>query len=189
MGTPQGTTTGKRAPQPGEMVQGKGIFIGTFDLIDAYGKSLGIKTKWYDAAVELGKPMTFNATADAVANCDVNGRGGLQLDPAHYEAKLFDKLRTEEALGKNVIAPLEVVKTIYELRNQGEYKRRSDGDLPGRLITTAGTGYAYWQWSCTPDRNYPGRVRAVDFPDRDDDWLFRNALRLSGRVCFAELDL
>jgi hypothetical protein len=175
---------------PGEMVPGKGIFIGEFDLADARGKKLGIRTRWYDAAVELGKPMTFNATADAVANCDVNGRGGLRLNPARYEAELFRKLKTSKAMGKNVIAPLEVVQAIYELRNQGEYKRRSDGNLPGQLITTkSGNTTARWQWSCTPDLTDSVGVWVVYFADGHVGWGDRVNLLLSSRVCFAELGL
>jgi hypothetical protein len=127
------------------MVPGKGIFIGEFDLFDTHGRSLGIRSRWYDTAIELGKPKTFNATVKAVAHNNENGRGGLKLDAAGYEAELFAKLKTGEALGKNVIAPLEVVKAIYALRNEGEYKRLSDRDLPGKLITTVGTDYAHWQ--------------------------------------------
>jgi hypothetical protein len=173
--------------QPGEMVTGKGIFIGEFDLFGADGRSLGIRTRWYDAAVELGKPMTFDDTAKAVAAYNDNGRGGLRLDPVRYEAELFEKLRSAEALGKNVIAPLEVVNAIYALRNRGDYKRLSDCDLPGKLLTIAGTDLAHWQWSCKPDG--PDGVRAVDFTDGHDDWGYRVNSRLSGRVCFAELVL
>jgi hypothetical protein len=173
--------------KPGEWVQDKdAVFIGTFDLVDAYGSSLGIKTDWYDAAIELGKPKTFNDTVNAVANSNTKGRGGLRLNPARYEAELFEKLKSGEAIGKHVIAPLDVVNGIYELRNEGEYKRRSEGNLPGKLITTyCGTGDAHWQWSCTPLRNIPDGVRAVDFTDGFVDWLCRDGCRLSGRACFA----
>jgi hypothetical protein len=130
----------------GQLIPGKGIFIGEFDLADARGKSLGIRTRWYGTAIELGNPKTFNKTAKAVAAYNENGRGGLRLDPARYEAELFDKLKTVEAMGKNAIAPLEVVKAIYSLRNKGEFKRLSDLDLPGKLITIAsGTGSARGQ--------------------------------------------
>lgn len=184
------TERNDRGFQPGEMVPGKGIFIGEFDLADARGTSLGIRTRWYDTAIELGKLTTFNGTARVVANSNENGRGGLRLDPADYEAELFKKLKTGEAIGKNVIAPREVVKAIYQLRNSGEYKRMSDGNLPGKLITLAsGTGLARWQWSCTPDRDDPDGVRAVDFTDGTDDWTHRDNHRLSGRACFAELAL
>jgi hypothetical protein len=176
--------------QPGEMVPGKGILIGEFDLVDVSGKSLGIRTRWYDAAIELGKPRTFNDTAEAVANSNVNGRGGLRLDPARYEAELFEKLKSGEALGKNVIAPLEVVKAIYKLGNSGEYKRRSDANQPGKLTTAdSGTDHAHWQWSCTPYRYYPHGVRAVAFTDGYAGWGHRDHGRLSSRACFAELAL
>jgi hypothetical protein len=176
--------------QAGEIIFGKGILIGEFDLVDVSGKSLGIRTRWYDAAIELGKHRTFNDTAKAVADCNVNGRGGLRLDPARYEAELFEKLKSGEAIGKHVIAPLDVVKAIYQLRNSGEYKHMSDASRPGKLITMpSGTGLAHWQWSCTPDRDGPDDVRAVDFADGRDGWDYRAHLRLSGRVCFAELAL
>jgi hypothetical protein len=190
MGIPKEATTENRDPQPGEMVSGKGILIGEFDLVDVSGKSLGIRTRWYDAAIDLGRPKIFNNTAAAVAKNDTNGRGGLKLNPARYEAELFETLKSGEALGKNVIAPLEVVKAIYQLRNSGEYKHMSDANRPGKLITMpSGTFFAPFQWSCTPHRSYPNLVRVVDFSDGFDVWLYRDSGRLSGRTCFAELAL
>src|SRR5882757_9844315 len=101
MGIPQET---RNEIQAGAVVPGKGIFIGKFDLFNASGKSLGLRTRWYDAAIEFGKPMTFNDAADAVARSNVNGRGGLHLNPERYEAELFEKLKSGEAMGKHVIA-------------------------------------------------------------------------------------
>ena len=166
--------------KPGDMVLGKGIFIGAFDdLVDAQGSSLGIKTNWYDAAKDLGKRRTFKDMADAVASCKSNDRGGLKLDPVRYEAELFEKLQSGEAIGKNVIAPLEVVKAISKLRLTGEYKRRSeDGN---------GTTSDIWQWSCTPVPGKPSRVRAVS--KSGDDYRFSADYKFTGRVCFAELAL
>ncbi|HTB11093.1 MAG TPA: hypothetical protein VK752_05970 [Bryobacteraceae bacterium] len=132
--------------------------------------------------------MTFDDTANAVANCNVNGRGGLRLNPARYEAELLEKLKTGEALGQNVVAPLEVVKAIFSLRKQGEYKRLSDHDLPGRLtLLINGIDGANWQWSCTPRDRKEETVRAVDFTRGNDIWRFRDHVCLSGRACFAEL--
>ena len=188
-GAPAITARKNRDLQPGQWDAEKGgIFIGEFDLADARGKSLGIRTRWYDTAIELGKPMTFNDTATAVAHHNEHGRGGLHLDAARYEAELFEKLKYGDARGMNVIAPLKVVKAIYALRNIGEYKRMSNGDLPGKLIAIAsGTYDAHWQWSCSPLRNYPCGVRAVYFTDGLDDCYHRANFRLSGRACFAEL--
>ena len=101
---------------------------------------------------------------------------------------LFDKLRSGHAIGKHVIAPLAVVEAIHNLKNTGEYKRMSDGGLPGKLITTlSGTGVAHWQWSCTPYRNTPANVRTFGFTDGYVDWAYRDTNRLLGRACFAEL--
>jgi hypothetical protein len=182
-GTAAIIVTKGRALQTGDWMPDKnGIYIGEFDLVDAYGRRLGLRTRWFDAAIELGMPKTFNDTAKAVANSNENGRGGLTLNPARYETDLFEKLKTGEAIGKNVIAPRQVVKAIYALRNAGKYKRMSDGDLPGKLITKAsGTDVALWQWSCTPLRDRPDGVRAVDFTDGNDDCYCRDYVRLSGR--------
>ena len=148
--------------RPGQIVEGKGIFIGTFDLVDAQGSRLDIKTNWYDAALDFGKPKTFKEAADTVASCDVNGRGCLRLNPLRYEGELFEKLKFRDAMGKHVIAPLAVVEAIYNLRHRGEYKRMSEDNLPGKLITIArGTAGAHWQWSCTSHRNNPGLVRCA----------------------------
>lgn len=175
--------------QPGEWVESKGgIFIGEFDFVNIYSSRLGIRTAWYDAAIELGRLKTFNDTAKAVANNNMNGRGGLELDVEHYQAELFEKLRTGEAMDKHVIGPLNVVRAISGLSHKGEYQRRSDGNLPGKLVTVAsGTDLAHWQWTCTPDSNPPGYVRVVDFTDGYDSWYSSPTGRLNGRACFAEL--
>jgi hypothetical protein len=185
---PQETSQRVGDIQPGRIVRGKGIFIGKFDLTDACGKRLGLLTEWYDAAIDLGKPMTFYETARAVEMSNQNGRGGLSLHPMCYEADLFEKLKTGGALGKNVIAPLEVVRAIYELKNCGEYKRMSDRYLPGKLITTlSGTDYAHWQWSCTPCRDNLYGVGAVDFTDGGARLIHRDYYRFRVRTCFAQL--
>lgn len=179
--------------QPGEWIAEKNaIFIGEFDdLVRADVRAdiarLGIRTRWFDTALDLA-PDTFNGLGKTVAESNQNGRGGLHLDPARYEEELFEKLRTGEAAGKHVIAPLAVVAAIHELKNKGEYKRRSDEDLPGKLILVAsGSGYARWQMSGSSGRYGEDFVRIVDFTDGYNSWDFRDGNPYSGRACFAEL--
>lgn len=179
--------------RPGEWIAEKNaIFIGEFDdlvLADVRADiaKLGLRTRWFDAALDLA-PDTFNRLAKTVAECSQNGRGGLFLDPARYEAELFEKLKTGEAAGKYVIAPLDVVAAIHQLKNKGEYQRRSDDNLPGKLILSAsGTGYARWQVSGSSGRYGEEFVRIVDFTDGYTSWDFRDGNPYSGRACFAEL--
>jgi hypothetical protein len=182
--------------QPGEWVAEKNaIFIGEFDdLIQAdvsvplaHTANLGLRTRWYDAALDL-VPDTFNGFAKTVAESKQNGRCGISLDPARYEVELFEKLRNGEAVGKYVIPPLAVVTAIHGLKNAGEYKHRSDKDLPGKLILGAsGSGYARWQMSGSSGRYGEEFVRIVDFADGYNSWDFRDGNPYSGRACFAEL--
>jgi hypothetical protein len=178
--------------QPGDMVPGKGMLIGEFDLVDAYGRhlDLGVKSRWYDTGIELGKPMTFNDTVDAVANCDVNCRGGLRLDPECYEAELFEKLKSGEALGKNVIAPEEVVKAGEELRNDGAHKGMSKIDMRDELKELAVvTDLADWQFTGSPSLLRRDTVRVIGFKGKHVGSSNRESSLARSRVYFAELSL
>ena len=182
--------------EPGEWIAEKNaVFIGEFDdLMQAdvpvhLAKTayLGLRTRWYDAALDL-KPSTFEEMVKLVAGSRQNGRSGLYLDPARYEEELFEKLRSGEAVGKLVIAPLTVIDAIVALKNKGEYKRRSDENLPGKLrIDAGGTGYDRWQWSCSDGRYGVNIMRIVDLTQGYTSWEIGNGNLLSGRACFAEL--
>lgn len=182
--------------QPGEWVaEKKAIFIGEFDdLVRAdiptpllHTAKLGRCTRWYDAALDL-KPDTFDNFVKTIARLNVNGRTGIGFDPAAYEEKLFEAIRTGAAVGKYVIAPFAVIEEIHQLKRMGEYKRLQEGKLPGALrIDAGGTGYERWQWSASSARYGNGVVRTVDFTDGYHGFDFRNAGFLSGRACFCEV--
>jgi hypothetical protein len=182
--------------EPGEWIAEKNaIFIGEFDdLVRAdvpvpLAKTayLGIRTRWFDAGLDLA-PDTFYGMVKVIAESKLNGRIGLHLDPARYEEELFEKLRSGEAVGKYVLAPQTVIAAIHGLKNKGEYKRRSDENLPGKLrIDGGGTGFDRWQWSCSVGRYGVGYMRIVDFTDGYNSWEISDGNLLSGRACFAEL--
>jgi len=182
--------------QPGEWVaEKKAIFIGEFDdLVRAdiptpllHTAKLGRCTRWYDAALDL-KPDTFDNFVETIAGLNVNGRTGIGFDPAAYEEKLFEAIRTGTAVGKYVIAPFAVIEEIHQLKRMGEYKRLLEGKLPGALrLDAGGTGYERWQWSCSSGRYGNGVVRIVDFTDGYHGFDFRNAYSRSGRACFCEV--
>lgn len=172
--------------KPGERVNGS-IFIGRFDIADGYARKFGIITDWFDAALDLGKPGTFVDAARTVANTNENGRGGLILDMARYKVELFEKLKTGEGSGKNVLAPREVMEAMYLLRNVGEYQRLAECGLPGKLITTATvTDEAHRQWTCSPYSNLPKHFQVVNFANGHTDWGNRDYTHVSARVCYAE---
>ena len=184
------------ALRPGEWIaEKKAIFIGEFDdLIRAdiparlaHTANLGRRTRWYDAAIDL-QPDTFDNFAGAIARLNVNGRTGIGFDLAAYEEKLFEAIRSGEAVGKYVLAPLAVIDEIHKLKKLGEYKRLHDSKLPGALrIDCGGTGYDRWQLSASSDRYGSDFIRIVDFTDGYHGWDFRNGNLSSGRACFCEI--
>ena len=184
------------ALRPGEWIaEKKAIFIGEFDdLVRAdiptpllHTANLGRCTRWYDAALDL-KPDTFDNFVKTIAGLNVNGRTGIGFDPAAYEEKLFEAIRTGEAVGRYVIAPFAVIEEIHQLKRMGEYKRLHDSKLPGALrIDNGGTGYDRWQWSASSARYGNGVVRTVHFTDGYHGFEFRNAGLLNGRACFCEV--
>ena len=184
------------ALRPGEWIaEKKAIFIGEFDdLVRAdiptpllHTANLGRCTRWYDAALDL-KPDTFDNFVKTIAGLNVNGRTGIGFDPAAYEEKLFEAIRTGEAVGRYVIAPFAVIEEIHQLKRMGEYKRLHESKLPGALrIDNGGTGYDRWQWSASSARYGNGVVRTVHFTDGYHGFEFRNAGLLNGRACFCEI--
>ena len=144
--------------QPGEWVaEKKAIFIGEFDDLVradiparlAHTANLDRCTRWYDAALDL-KPDTFDNLVKTIAGLNVNGRTGIGFDPAAYEERLFEAIRTGEAVGRYVIAPFAVIEEIHQLKRMGEYKRLHEGKLPGALcIDNSGAGDTRWPWMIT----------------------------------------
>ena len=49
----------------------------------------------------------------------MNGRTGIGFDPAAYEEKLFEAIRSGEAVDKYVLAPLAVIDEIHKLKEDG----------------------------------------------------------------------
>jgi hypothetical protein len=182
--------------QPGDWIAEKNaIFIGEFDDLVradvpaplAHTASLGLRTRWYDAALDL-KPNTFDNLAGTIAGLNANGRTGLEFAPEFYEEKLFEAIRAGVAVGKYALAPLAVIDEIHKLKTTGEYKRLHDGNLPGALrIDGGGTGYDRWQWSASAGRYGSEYIRIVDFTDGYHGWDFRTGNLLSGRACFCEV--
>ena len=182
--------------QPGEWVAEKNaIFIGEFDdLIRAdvpaplaHTANLGRRTRWYDAACDV-KPDTFINLTEAIARLNVNGRTGIWFDPVTYEEKLFEALRSGEAVGKYVLAPLAVIDEIHKLKKAGYYQKLHEDNQPGALrIDCGGTGYDRWQWSASSGRYGAEYLRIVDFTDGYHGWDFHDGNLLSGRACFCEI--
>lgn len=182
--------------QPGEWVAEKNaIFIGEFDdlvradipVALAHTAYLGVRTRWYDAALDL-KPDTFDNLVETIARLNVKGRTGIGFDPAVYEEKLFEAIRSGEAVDRYVLAPLAVIDEIHKLKKQGEYKRLHEGKLAGALRTDCGgTGFDRWQWSASSSRYGNGVVRIVNFTDGYRGFDFRNANSMSGRACLCEV--
>jgi hypothetical protein len=157
----------------------KAIYIGEFDdlvradipVALAHTAPLGVRTRWYDAALDL-KPDTFDNLVETIARLNVNGRTGIGFAPAAYEEKLFEAIRSGEAENRYVLAPLAVIDEIHKLKRQGEYKRLHDANLPGALrVDGGGTGYDRWQWSVSS-----GRYGSIHLRRRLHRWLSRLGL-------------
>jgi hypothetical protein len=182
--------------QPGGWVPEKeAIFIGEFDdlvradipVALAHTAYLGVRTRWYDAALDL-KPDTFDNLVETIAKLNVNGRTGIGFDPAAYEEKLFEAIRSGEAVDRYVLAPLAVIDEIHKLKGQGEYKRLHDCNLPGALrVDGGGTGFDRWQWSVSSGRYGDAYKCVVDFTDGYHGWDYRSGNQLSGRACICEI--
>jgi hypothetical protein len=171
----------------GKLVKGKGIYMGEWEPADLDGQPLGFKLSVFVSSKPLkevtGRLLTFNDTAVEIGRLKGwQGHDGCNLDPARYYADFCEKLRRdpEAVLGKWMIGPLELVsgwsgagekvrsQNMYDLRNKGDFGKAKP------FVTTPGSGYVRWQWSCTPYRAIPARVRAADFSDGSGAWFRRD---------------
>ena len=194
------TTSAKLAlPKIGELVEGKGIYMGVWAPTSRNGQSLNKKFAVYAAPEDLkeraGSNMvrTFKDMVDEVAKLH-NWHGA---DGGSYanDAMLYEALANGTVVGKWFLPPRELLhgcdvdgkrvreENLLDLRNADAFKGtfvtndKNDGSRNNRA----------WYWSCTEFHVHDQpSVWSACFSDSNAVWLAKDYNRLSARPCRVE---
>jgi hypothetical protein len=181
--------------EAGKLIEGKGIYLGTWEPKDNSGRTLGKIFDIYAAPEDIRNGsgnllMTFNNAVKHVAslrNYHGHDGGNIANEKAILEAVRNNPaalaqwfLPTKELLhgktsGGDKIQPAN----LYDSRNTGAFKNT--------FITKSGSGFALWYWSLTELPDIPSFVYVVVFTDGVDDCILKDNFELSSRVVRAEL--
>ena len=170
----------------GQMVKGKGVYVGAWEPKDCDDQSLGKTFDLYAAPQDVvdaqGKKilLTFNDAAAHVAGLNKwHGYDGADLrnDTAVYDAIREGRL---EELEKWFIPTRDVV-------DANLYQNKDKGALKDTFTDKRGSDGARWYWSCTEHPGYSSDVCSVDFTGGDVGWDVKDDFKLSTRPVRAEL--
>jgi hypothetical protein len=186
-------------PQPGQLIAGKGVFIGTWSPKDRDGNSLNKTFNLFAAPHDLGLDengrgtklvATYNKAAAHVAGLqDYHGYNGFNHNVSGQgkhvppDEALYDALRNGSYNGEWFVPPKDVL-------DDNLYQNKDKGDLSGTFVTSSsGSDHAHWYWSCTEHPDYWSSVCSVSFTDGDGVWDAKGLCKLSVRPVRAELRL
>lgn len=178
-----GTLEAAAVTEVGQLVEGKGVFIGTWEPKDSDGNSLE-EFNLFAAPEDLmdaeGRRLaaTFNGAVKHVAALrDWHGHDGGDF---RNDAALYAAMKEGRYKGEWFIPPVGVLKEHL-------YPNRNKGALAGTFTTaSSGAGFAPWYWSCTENCWHPDHVWFVRFLDSFVDWVRKDNHSLSSRVVRAE---
>ncbi len=181
--------------QIGMMIEGKGVYMGTWEPKDRDDSNIGKTFNVFAAPEDLTDAsgtkvlVTFNEAARQVTslrNWHGHDGGNFANDTALYNA-----LKNGTYNGEWFIPTRDLLcgKDLAgnKVRGDNLYDHRDTGDLKGTFTTASGSANAHWYWSCTEPRGNSSDVWAVRFSDGDDDWSGKDIHRLSCRPCRVEV--
>lgn len=161
--------------QPGQLVSGKGVFIGIWQPKDREGNSLGRIFNVFAAPQDLTdasgqkNPLTYEDTVNRVAelkNWHGHDGGRFINDTAVYDALKNNSYNGEWFIPtRDLLDGKEFNKKTVQLDNLYRYK--DTGALKGTFTTTVGF-YPHWYWSCTESAGVPIYMWEVRFTDGAD---------------------
>jgi len=178
---PDGTILAGAELEIGQMVEGKGIFAGTWEPEDRAGDSLNKTFNLYAAPEDIGVQKTFDEAVEYVAGIkDLLGHDGFNhnVKSKTTDEALYDVLRSGTYGGEWFIAPKDAL-------NANLYANKDKGDLKGTFKTEYD---GRWYFSSTEDyRGFLSHVWNQRFSDGNDDWNHKDFVELSTRPVRAEL--
>jgi hypothetical protein len=186
-----------KAPQIGQTIPGKGVFVGVWKPKDRDGNSLGKAFNVYAAPQDLTDEsgqkalLTFKDAAKrltALGNWHGYNGGDFGNDTALYKA-----LGNGSYHGEWFIPPRELLVGTdlngNKVQDDNLYANQGKGDLKGTFTTARGSSSDYpdWYWSCTERRDGQSLIWKTRFSDGYDVWNNIDYTRLSCRPCRVEV--
>jgi hypothetical protein len=179
----------------GQLIAGKGIFVGAWEPRDRGGQSLDKIFDVFAAPEDLTDSsgrralLTFKEAAAQVASLrNWNGHDGGDFNS---DTELYKALGSNTYKGEWFIPTCDLLIGTdvdgRQVRAKGLHHNKNNGALKGTFTTGAsGSVNPGWYWSCTERRDYPDGVLIVRFSDGDDGWDHKDDTRLSCRPCRVE---
>lgn len=188
-----------RTLQIGQLVDGKGVYVGVWEPTDSNGRTLGQTFDLYAAPEDVRKSsgdnllMTFNDAVRHVAGLrNWHGHDGANFENAQA---VMQAVRSNPGeLGKWFIPTKEILhgKNAQgnKVQNDNLFDHRSKMPRGSEFVTTDnGSDFAHWYWSCTERPGNSSLVYSVGFTDGGDGWDDKDHYELSTRPVRAELRL
>ena len=187
----------------GELIEGKGIYVGVWEPKNRQGVSLNKKYHVFAAPQDLTNSsnrhvaMTFlEAAREMGLKRNWCSHDGLTV-PANaiengYEAYLYGMLKDNTYRGQWFIPTLEILRgqnangdpveagNLFDCREQGAFAQEK------YTLMRGGNTNPYWYWSCTEDHHYPRQAYSARFIDGKVDSDAKNRQPLSCRPCRLE---
>ena len=180
----------------GQLIEGKGVYVGTWEPTDNNGRTLGKVFDLYAAPEDIRKGngdnllMTFNKAVKHVAGLqNWHGHNGGNFE---NEKAVIQAVRNNPDALRNWFIPTREI--LHGQNTNGDKVQRDNlydhrGKMPrgSEFVTKSGSGFARWYWSCTEGRVVSSRVYVVAFSVGLGDWVYTGNLELSTRPVRAEL--
>jgi hypothetical protein len=176
----------------GDVVPGKGVYVGIWAPRDENGESLKSEYYVFGAPEDLekrGKRLwNFNeASAELASRKRWAGFDGRSFSN-HRE--LYKSLADGSYDGEWLIPPLEIVDSF---RNEDMWKHggslydvKNRGAFAGSFSVS---GEMNWYWTCTEYPKIEGRMLTIDFDPHNlnnTNWAFKESIRMNVRPCRLE---
>jgi hypothetical protein len=181
--------------QSGQLVPGKGVYLGLWEPKDRDGRTLRRIFDIYAAPEDIrtggsNLRMTFNNAVKHVAGLrNYHGHDG--GDFPNEKAILKAVRNNPAALEKWFIPTKELLhgRTVDDDKIQPAnlYDSRDAGAFENTFITKMGSGVAHWYWSLTELPDLPSIAYFVGFTDGEVVWGLKDDFELPSRVVRAEL--
>jgi hypothetical protein len=183
--------------QIGQLVEGKGIYMGEWKPTDSNDRSLNKTFDLYAAPEDIRQDngdnllMTFNNAVRHVAGLQ-NWHGHNGGDFKNEKDVMKAVRNNPGALGSWFIPTKEMLHGRNtngdRVQSDNLYAHRERMPSGGEFVTiNNGSGNARWYWSCTEHPDVSSIVCDVNFTDGDGDWDGKDNYKLSTRSVRAEL--
>lgn len=187
----------KQSLRPGQLIPGKGVFLGEWSPKDRKGRSLKKNYNLYAAPHDLGFDENGQGSrlatglSDAVQAVgkitDLMGHSGAKYK---NDAQLYKALRSDAYKGEWFIPPRDVVygtDLVGHKQLDNLYQHRDKGKFVNSFAAASGSELPLWYWTCSERLDFMGCYWVVDFNDGSADQIPDGNLALTTRLVRAEL--